>query len=93
MFNMPIGRVTGRAVFWLQMKGTDWFCSACRKQSPKNSLLFECRIPVPKDNNPSEGVRRYLCLDCAEKLLEDALTKVQTAKNIGPEGLRMFEEA
>ena len=53
MFNIPVGRCNGQPVWWLQEKGTAWFCSSCKTQQPAGSLLFEIRVPTKYGSRPA----------------------------------------
>lgn len=101
--NKPIARVRGTPLFWLyQVKGSTWTCMQCHKRQEKGSVVFEMFVKNegvsidmknPGNSGRHTGEKVYACLDCAQKLLEDAQTRVTMCKLYGPEGYAAMTDA
>lgn len=96
--NKPTFKIGQYPTFWLQeMQKSEWFCRGC---SPLNStqkagtVAFEMYVRYAKKNAKSkdEPIRLYLCMNCAEEMLETSLDKVRLVKQHGAVGFKMFDE-
>jgi hypothetical protein len=87
-FNQPVGSVMGAATFWLMQPGTSWQCRACLQRCEGGTCCLQLFQRFDKGL-----VVKYVCLGCAEKLLEDAMDKVKLLKQHGPDGYMLFKEA
>lgn len=92
-FNRPIGRVGGVPAFWMhQSIAVDWRCRMCNALMPKGSVTFEVFVGRKSATQTpagmvykQEGAKSFLCLECAEKMLEDAIERVRLVKERGPD--------
>lgn len=90
--NKPIGKVAAYPIFWMRVVGTKWFCRSCHMQKESGAVCFEITTRSARKNHTgtSEALKLFLCLDCGEKLIDDALTQLQMCKNMGPDAYRLF---
>ena len=85
-----------------QVKTGKWFCRSCGIQQEREAMAFEMTttfskrrtiggVPIQEWQEKIESplrmpVKLYLCMACAEKVLEEAVEQVKICRNVGPEG-------
>jgi len=95
-FNKPLAKIGNIPIFWMQqMLTSTWSCAACHTQQPKRSLVFEITTRFARARIPGaakDGVqKKYICLNCAENMLDETLDKVRLARKHGPQGFKLIE--
>ena len=98
--NKPVVKVGFYPVFWFnQVQRSEWNCRMCLERFHSvDSVAFEVLVrgAAPKANprppgDGAPGIKLFLCITCAEKLLQDALEKVQRVRAYGPDAHQFME--
>jgi hypothetical protein len=89
-FNRPLCHVRSSPLFWLHRVGVEWSCRKCGART-KDSVSFEVHHKLSSGSGGQGTVlKSFLCLSCAEQLLEEALSKVKLCRSKGPDGYDMM---
>jgi len=96
-FNKPAYKNRGIPVFWLrEYRTVRWNCHECGKTQKNGSFCFELWVRFArkgeKGENIDKPVKRFFCLECAEKMLSGVLEKVRLLRTRGPEAYKLLEE-
>lgn len=92
--NKPCFKINAFPVLWLhEVKSSEWFCRNCSKPQKGGNVAFEILARFARKGEPGKEIdkpiRLYLCMDCAELLLDTALDKVRLCKRFGADGFEM----
>lgn len=92
-FNKSVASINRDPIYWFREVGVPWNCRQCGAQQPKGSVSFELvSRQITTTNIPKDSVLRdlakkhFLCLSCAEQLIEKTLDRIRLMKSNGPEG-------
>lgn len=93
--NRPAYKVRNTPIFWLnEMLRSNWTCKCCYEEQPP-SVCFEVIYRVAKKGakgESSDARKLFLCMKCAEDMLQTSLSKVKIIKEHGVDGLSLFED-
>ncbi len=93
--NRPAYKVRNIPIFWLhEVMTSKWRCRSCFEEQPP-SICFEVmyRDARKGEKGKSSDARKlFLCMSCAEDMLQTTLNKVSIVKKHGKEGLNLFED-
>jgi hypothetical protein len=93
--NRPAFKVRNSPIFWLkELKTSKWPCKMCYEEQPP-SVCFEVVYRNAKKGekgNTSDAKKLFLCMKCAEEMLQTSLDKVRIIKEHGVDGLSLFED-
>lgn len=93
--NIPGAKIGNSPVSWLrEHPRTVWFCSLCHKEMPKGSFCYERTVHVQRQEQGKPLTvqsRKYLCLSCADVMLNEELEKVGIIAIHGSGGYKLFK--
>lgn len=96
-FNRHIGKlVEGNKEYyfwWLKYVVHEFTCRSCR-QKLRDAVVMDISVPIKSEGKmmPYPSVKKTICIDCAEKLMEGALERIRICKLSGPDSLRLFDD-
>jgi hypothetical protein len=92
--NKPVFKIHQYPVFWVrEILASEWHCHNCYRVMEKGTVAFEVIVRFArKDANAEKDIplKKYICLSCAEKMLEESLEVVKIIKVQGVESYKVL---
>jgi len=102
--NIPAGKIGNKPVFWLrELVTAKWFCHACKSEQPVATVAIEVflreAMRVQKEDLPElrklkefRGMKKYICVNCAVKMLDEVSDDVKLLQSQGVDGFKLMKD-